>query len=1071
MTRIGHKKMFHSSSDKKSELVKNAKAERELRLEKKKKETSVIKIQSCIRMFLCKRKFRRGIREDFDTFFKTEDDIRTALSIFSQARRLILIFDNDCDVARFVVLCKAISKSLDAGKEPKYWFMSVMLMKEWTSLWVKNIKQILNLCAHKLKLCKTYIRSGSNAASVYLAMLVTFTNCTNWKILKIKGGENIRPVMHQLCLGIVQDLVAKGLLKSLQGFLMDGLAKTNISLTHASLFASTTLIVRGLNVIDESHGIMMFVTNILTLPGYIYHLSMTSTDSLQFFEEQSLLGKTLHSLCVYDNMSNVYKNLDADESLALIGNLINLSRVNEDKFAVYKESLKIVLSGLLKHCKSFLGRHASNSKFHPILGWYNDMNPGRSTNDAYIHVLTQLRYLWKKPLIGHFFESLPTLEESEIALSPQESESRGSLLRKAFMRTFKKGSFSENINLNEPVVADICSSCDLYRTLAKTLAQFKMEIVAGLSLQEEILVQLWRFLYSLNIPSVIKQILAFFLGESQALGRPISSLLILFCECTSQLIPILDDFELYEKQKPFTCDDLIKMSSFLNTLVFKLIWLDSNQVKSLQKLPENDDTLKRASLDLLLLLYDRDCRKSFTPSNHWLSKEIKVSHFLNELRDRKERARILLDNIPHVLPHMERVKVFHGWVSEDKNYLGIDKEYSRPSAVVSIRRSRLLEDGYEQLSQYQGTQLKGIIRVKFVNEQGLDEAGIDQDGVFKEFLEDVISEAFNPQLNLFKMTIGADEQNLYPSPTSFIHSNYLHLFEFVGKMLGKAIYEGILVDVRFASFFLNSILRRNHSAMYSSIDELPSLDPEMHKHLNFIKNYDGDVSDLDLVFAYDEDMLGQMVTHDLKPGGRAISVTNTNKFSYIHLMAMFRIHTQIKEVSAAFISGFYSIISPEWLSIFSSAELQHLISGDSGKIDLNDLRNNCRYFGGYHSSHPAIIWLWDILINDFTLAEKKSFLKFVTSCSNPPLLGFKYLEPQFSIRFVDCSEDEDEGDSVGSVVRGLFNVRKKGPSSSARLPTASTCFNLLKLPCYKKKSILKEKLRYAIKSGAGFELS
>ena len=639
------------------------------------------------------------------------------------------------------------------------------------------------------------------------------------------------------------------------------------------------------------------------------------------------------------------------------------------------------------------------------------------------------------------------------------------------MKTFKKVCSSENVNMNEPIVADICSSCDLYRTLAKTLTQFKMEIVAGLSLQEEVLVQLWRFIYSLGIPSVVKHILNYLIGENQALGRPISSLLILFCECSSQLIPILDDNELYEKQKPFTCDDLVKLSAFLNSLVFKLIWHQTDQMKSFQKVPENDDTLKKASLELLLLLYDRDCRRTFTPPNHWIIKELKISHFLSEIKENKARAKYILENIPHIIPHLERVKIFHNWINVDRKSLGIDKEYSRPSAVVSIHRSRLLEDGYEQLCRYQGMQLKGVIRVKFVNEQGLDEAGIDQDGVFKEFLEDVISEAFNPQLNLFKMTTGTEEEKLYPSPTSFIHSNYLHLLEFVGKILGKAIYEGILVDVPFASFFLNSILQHHHSAMYSSIDELPSLDPEMHKHLNFIKNYDGDVSDLDLVFAYDEDMLGQMVTHDLKPGGRVISVTNANKFTYIHLMAMFRIHTQIKEVSAAFISGFCSIISPEWLSIFSGAELQHLISGDTGKLDLNDLRSNSRYFGGYHSSHPAIIWLWDVLINDFTLAEKKSFLKFVTSCSNPPLLGFKYLEPQFSIRFVDCSEDDDEGDSVGSVVRGLFNVRKRGAASSARLPTASTCFNLLKLPCYKKKSVLREKLRYAIKSGAGFELS
>ena len=33
------------------------------------------------------------------------------------------------------------------------------------------------------------------------------------------------------------------------------------------------------------------------------------------------------------------------------------------------------------------------------------------------------------------------------------------------------------------------------------------------------------------------------------------------------------------------------------------------------------------------------------------------------------------------------------------------------------------------------------------------------------------------------------EQKLYPSSTSYIQENHLALFEFVGKMLGKAVYE------------------------------------------------------------------------------------------------------------------------------------------------------------------------------------------------------------------------------------------------------------------------------------------
>lgn len=51
--------------------------------------------------------------------------------------------------------------------------------------------------------------------------------------------------------------------------------------------------------------------------------------------------------------------------------------------------------------------------------------------------------------------------------------------------------------------------------------------------------------------------------------------------------------------------------------------------------------------------------------------------------------------------------------------------------------------------------MKGVIRVKFVNDLGVDEAGIDQDGVFKEFLEEIIKRVFDPALNLFKVAKGA----------------------------------------------------------------------------------------------------------------------------------------------------------------------------------------------------------------------------------------------------------------------------------------------------------------------------
>ena len=61
------------------------------------------------------------------------------------------------------------------------------------------------------------------------------------------------------------------------------------------------------------------------------------------------------------------------------------------------------------------------------------------------------------------------------------------------------------------------------------------------------------------------------------------------------------------------------------------------------------------------------------------------------------------------------------------------------------------------------------------------------------------------------------------------------MFECVGKILGKAIYEGILMDVPFASFLLSMMCGRRYMTMYSSLDELSSLDPALDKSLHFVK--------------------------------------------------------------------------------------------------------------------------------------------------------------------------------------------------------------------------------------------
>lgn len=62
-----------------------------------------------------------------------------------------------------------------------------------------------------------------------------------------------------------------------------------------------------------------------------------------------------------------------------------------------------------------------------------------------------------------------------------------------------------------------------------------------------------------------------------------------------------------------------------------------------------------------------------------------------------------------------------------------------------------------------------------------------------------------------------------------------------------------------------------------------------------------------------------------------------------------------------------------------------LIGGTPDPIDLDDLRANVVYGGLYDESHDVIRTFWKV-VKDFNQDERRALLRFVTSCSRPPLL-------------------------------------------------------------------------------------
>ncbi|XP_058767737.1 E3 ubiquitin-protein ligase UPL7-like [Vicia villosa] len=543
----------------------------------------------------------------------------------------------------------------------------------------------------------------------------------------------------------------------------------------------------------------------------------------------------------------------------------------------------------------------------------------------------------------------------------------------------------------------------------------------------------------------------------QGIPKNVFAMLHLFCATYSHLLLVLDDIEFYEKQVPFKLEQQRRIASMLNTLVYNGL----SHVNGHHSRPLMDCAVR-----CLHLMYERDCRHPFCPPDLWLSPARKSrppvavaarTHeiFLANLRSDDSSSSPSLGSVitvtPHVFPFEERVEMFREFIKMDKTSRKMAGEISEPGSraiEIVVRRGHIVEDGFQQLNSL-GSKLKSSIHVSFVSECGLMEAGLDYGGLSKEFLTDISKEAFAPEYGLFSQTSTSDSL-LIPTASARFLDNGLQMIEFLGRIVGKALYEGILLDYSFSHVFVQKLLGR-----YSFLDELSTLDPELYRSLMYVKNYDGDVKELFFDFTVTEESFGKRHVIELKSGGKDISVTNENKMQYIHAMADYKLNQQIFPFSNAFYRGLTDLISPSWLKLFNASEFNQLLSGGNYDIDVEDFKNNTRYTGGYSEGSRTIKIFWEV-IKGFEPKERCMVLKFVTSCSRAPLLGFKYLQPPFTIHKVACDVP----------LWATF-----GGQDVDRLPSASTCYNTLKLPTYKRPGTLRTKLLYAINSNAGFELS
>ncbi|CAG8496391.1 2011_t:CDS:10 [Funneliformis caledonium] len=702
-----------------------------------------------------------------------------------------------------------------------------------------------------------------------------------------------------------------------------------------------------------------------------------------------------------------------------------------------------IITSLLQHCHKFVSSIKSNThyQYHPIFKWYSGKHDSNIPNSHFNLVITQLEYLWQRLFIlkafDHVLNFKPTVKDQSnlLKLSP------------------RKNSFSDKkISLTSGKVTiyaiETQAVCRLYVLLLKLLTDQKHDIIMNLTYIPSLVPNLWKFLMCLGP----KGNMEIFLNGSVVKApekEPLISILELFCECCSILLLTTDDDELYDMQNPFSIEtDVIPMAVFFNRFCFALLSHSS---------PEGyPPTIFESARRVLLQLHSRDTRRSFSEESIWLlikdpkkslpkslkdlfkkslssnnnDKELMGMSFLDRIRDNDPISIKILNLLPHTIPFETRLEIFRDYL---KNGVPI---ILNSEIMIRVRRDHVLDDGYKHLGGLNPVKTKGRIRVKFVNETGAEEDGVDQGGPFKEFITQLIAEAFDPSCGLFAVT--PNSSMLYPNHQNT--STKITLYSFLGKMIARAIQEGILVDVQFAGFFLSKMAGR---AVF--LEDLIGLDDDLLKNLLFLKRYDGNVEDLGLYFAVDEESNGKVVSKDLRIGGSHLSVTNDNRIQYIYLMADYKLNKQAKEQTRAFINGFQSMIPENWLRMFSPPELQRVLSGEDVNWDVSDLRKYTLYQNGYFDQHRSIRHFWSIL-EEMNSNDKSAFLKFVTSCSKPPLGGFKYLQPQFTIRMISsdhASPVENVNSSrsrlsmgqVKSLFSSLGNLKS---ASKERLPMSST---------------------------------
>nr|ACS87860.1 putative ubiquitin-protein ligase [Angomonas deanei] len=404
--------------------------------------------------------------------------------------------------------------------------------------------------------------------------------------------------------------------------------------------------------------------------------------------------------------------------------------------------------------------------------------------------------------------------------------------------------------------------------------------------------------------------------------------------------------------------------------------------------------------------------------------------------DTKLRYIKLLVHTPFLIPFPARALLLSALLASQE-----ERWAPPPERPAVVHRGRIFVDAYDLF--HDNPMSANMYNIRLISEDGTMEAGYGR-GVYRECIVSLCKEGFAAEYGLFRQTA---DGYVFPNSFSAIATSdpqHLQKIRFLGAMVGRALRDGVLQDVPFALHFRNALLGRRNT-----LSNLKSFDAELyHQLMSLTQLGEEDLQAVGLTFVYTINSLGVTKEVELVRGGAQMEVTPRNCLYYVHLVADFKLNREAAEQTRAFCAGLHAVLDSNRLRLFDSNEVGKLFGGDeSGEIDLQDWKENTVYDNADDVNKPQVRLFWDV-VESLTRRQQSQLLKFATSMTRPPLLGFSFLSPPFKIQVLST------------------NV-----SGADHLPSAATCFSTLKLPPYRDYATARAKIIAAIEETGTFEFS